>query len=141
MRGVLTMSKLGRIMAGAAVALAMSAGGSQAALQLQVVDSVNVSAAFGLAFDGTNVWYSTGFNTYGRINQTAAGMPTIGSTFSAPVWSALAWDGTNLAFASGSTIYYMTTSGASAGTQGIARSAGLIDGLDIEGGRSSGRLT
>jgi hypothetical protein len=123
--------------AAAAVALSLSGGGAQAALVLNIVDSVVVNSAFGLAYDGTNIWYSTGFNTYGRINQTVAGMPTFGSVFSAPVWSALAYDSVkgDLAFAQGSTVYYRTTAGVADGTLNIGRSAGLIDGFDIESGK------
>lgn len=106
-----------------------------APLTLNVVDSVNVANAFGLAFDGTNIWYSTGNNVVGRINQNVAGMAAFGPTFSAPVWSALAWNGSNLAFAQGNRVYYRSTSGADMGSITIGRSAGLIDGFDIEGGK------
>lgn len=121
-----------------ATALAASALCSQtanAALTLSVIDSVGVQSAFGLAWDGTNIWYSTGFNTYGRINQNAPGMAAFGPVYNSGVWSALAFDGTNLAFATGNQIRYFTTSGVAAGTQTIGRSAGLIDGLDIDGGK------
>lgn len=106
-----------------------------APLTLNVVDSVNVASAFGLAFDGTNIWYTTGFQTTGRINQNVAGMAAFGATFSAPVWSAMAWAGSNLAFAQGNQVYYRSTTGADMGSLTIGRSDGLIDGFDIEGGK------
>lgn len=127
---------LAKTSAAAAVALSLSAGGAQAALVLNVVDSVAVGSAFGLAYDGTNIWYST-TSSYGRIDQTVAGMPTFGSVYSAPVWSALAYDSVkgDLAFTQGNQVYYRTTSGVADGQLAIARSAGLIDGFDIEAGK------
>lgn len=120
----------------AAVTAALFCGPAQASpLVLNVVDSVNVASAFGLAFDGTNIWYTTGFQTTGRIDQTTAGMPTFGSTFTGPVWSALAWTGSSLAFTNGNQVYYRSTTGADLGSLTLGRSAGLIDGFDIEGGK------
>lgn len=131
------MTSCSKLLSVAAIAAAaLCSQGANAALSLSVIDSVNVDYAFGLAYDGTNVWYSDGYQNFRRINQNVPGMAPFGPTYNSGIWSALAFDGTNLAFANGSTIsYYGTTSGLSAGTQTIGRSAGLIDGFDIEGGK------
>lgn len=130
-------SILKRSVAATCLASAFFCGPAQAVpLTLEVVDSVNVNSAFGLAFDGTNIWYTTGGSrTTGRIDQNSAGMAAFGSTFVAPVWSAMAWTGTSLAFANGNTVYYRSTTGVDMGTLTLGRSAGLIDGFDIDGGK------
>jgi hypothetical protein len=120
---------------GLMLAASVFSGSAQAALTLQVVDSVSVQNAFGLAYDGTNIWYSTGTNQVGRIDQNVPGMTNLGVVFTAPAWSALAWTGTSLAFASGNQLLYRSTTGTSMGSLTLSRSAGLIDGLDIEGGK------
>jgi hypothetical protein len=121
---------------GTAMAAALICGSAQAApLTLSVIDSVNISYAFGLAFDGTNIWYADGFRNVRRIDQNTAGMPAFGNSFVAPVWSAMAWTGSSLAFANGNTLYYRSTTGADLGSMTLGRSAGLIDGLDIENGK------
>jgi hypothetical protein len=119
------------------VAAAFSSSTQAASLTLEVVDHLNVPtySAFGLAFDGTNIWYSEAGGVYGRIDQTVAGMPKIGATYSVPGMAALAWTGTNLAFAIGNQLVFRSTSGVDMGTLALGRSAGLIDGLDIEGGK------
>ncbi len=118
-----------------AIAAVFGSMSAQAALTLSVIDSVAVSGAFGLAYDGTNIWYSTNSRVVGRIDQNAPGMAAFGPTFAAPVWAAMAWTGSSLAFANGNTLYYRSTTGADLGSMTLGRSAGLIDGLDIEGGK------
>lgn len=114
-------------------AAAMVAPSAHAVLDIEVVASLSLNSAFGLAFDGTNLWYST-TGTFGRIDQTT--MTTLGASYSAPVWSEMAWDGSNLVFAQGSTLYQRSNvDGTATGTKTINRSAGLIDGLDIEDGK------
>ena len=120
-----------------AIAAAFGSMSAQAALTLSVIDSLNVSpyTAFGLAFDGTNIWYSEASGVFGRIDQTVAGMPKIGPTYAVPGMSALAWTGSNLAFALGNQLVYRSTTGVNMGSLTLGRRAGLIDGLDIEGGK------
>lgn len=129
-----------KLMAAAiASAALLSAGAANAALTLTVVDSHGgggFGSYFGLAYDGTNVWYST-TNSYQRIDQNVAGMPFIGPSYSVPAWSDMAFDGTNLAFVSGSTMYFRGTDGSNQGTRSLigAPGGGLIDGFDIDGGK------
>lgn len=128
--------QLRKSLIGTLITAAVISSPAQAALTLTVIDSVNVSSAFGLAFDGSNIWYEDGFRNVGKIDQNAPGMTVLNpNVFSAPVWSAMAWDGSNLAFAQGNTLYKYSTSGISQGNLTLGRSAGLIDGLDIEGGK------
>lgn len=119
------------------IAVALGSTSAQAALTLSVIDSLSVTpyTAFGLAYDGTNIWYSEAGGVYGRIDQTVAGMPKIGATYAVPGMSAMAWTGSNLAFAIGNQLVYRSTSGTNMGSLTLGRSGGLIDGLDIEGGK------
>jgi hypothetical protein len=116
-----------------AIAGAFAAPAANAKLDLTVIASMSVPYAFGLAYDGTNVWYSTATQAFGKINQNT--MTLNGSTMTAPVWSEIAWDGSHIVFAQGSQLYLTNVDGTSAGTKSIGRSAGLIDGFDIEGGK------
>jgi hypothetical protein len=123
-----------KVMICAAIAATFASTAAHATLDLTVVGSMNVTSAFGLAFDGTNVWYSTP-SQFQRIDQ--ATMTALGSSFSVPVWSEIAWDGSHIVFASGSTLTLKNTDGTSAGTKTLTGGSpgGLIDGLDIDGGK------
>ena len=129
------------LLTAATSAAILASGAANATLTLSVVDSHGgggFGSYFGLAFDGSNLWYSTG-STFQKVDQNAAGMPFIGPAYSAPVWSAMAFDGTNLAFVSGKTIYYRSpVDGSAQGTATLIGGPGgsLIDGFDIEAGKA-----
>lgn len=107
---------------------------------LDIVDSFARSGPFGLAYDGSNLWWS---QNDGSIHEmTTAGVDT-GRNITGPNWSALAWSGTQLATAGGGGITLFdksTTVGTVSYTtlsphfQSIAGSPQfLTDGLDIQG--------
>ena len=128
--------KFGLIAAAAVAALAAPV--ANAALDLQVVGSVNLTSAFGLAFDGTNVWYSTQNGTIGRLNKDT--MTVFGSTYGTGHWGEMAFDGTNVIVAGqndGKLYSYSTVDGSAQGSKQLvnAPEVGLIDGLDIDGGK------
>jgi len=78
----------GSILVGAAVAISPVA--ANAAITLNIVDSFDRSSAFGLAFDGTNIWWS---DSGGSIHEmTTSGVDT-GNVITGTTWSALAWNG------------------------------------------------
>jgi len=121
--------------------LALGLTGPASALTLNVVDHGNYGfGAFGLLFDGTNVWVSEGVggNVIAQINQNAAGMPLTGvtRTLSGPgCCGAMGWDGTHFVSSSGSVIgFFDATTGATAGSITTAVSGGLNDGLDFDHG-------
>ena len=126
-----------QLIAAAAVA-ALAVPVAHAALDLQVVGSTKVTNAFGLAYDGTNVWYSTYGGTLGRLDQGT--MTLVGSTYNTGIWGELAWDGTNIAQANQTTraiSFFSNVDGTAQGSRTItgASGYGLIDGLDIYGGK------
>lgn len=91
--------------------LALGLAGPASALTLTVVDSGNYSfGAFGLLFDDTNVWVSTGVgsNVIAQINQNAPGMPLTGvtRTLTGGGTGAMAWDGSRFVSASGKTVFF-----------------------------------
>ncbi|WP_293479166.1 PEPxxWA-CTERM sorting domain-containing protein [Phenylobacterium sp.] len=122
--------------------LALGAASSASAdISLLVVDSYARSGAFGLAYDGANIWWS---DDGGRIHEmTTSGVDT-GKTVQGPYWSALAYNSANqkLVTMQGGSItqfdrataagqHYTSlnpTTTAIAGGYG-----GLIDGLDVQG--------
>ena len=122
----------------AAAVTALAAPVANAALDLQVVGSTEVRGAFGLAYDGTNVWYSTNSGTLGRLNQGT--MALVGSTYNTGIWGELAWDGTNIAQANQDTraiSFFSNVDGTFQSSRTItgASGNGLIDGLDIYGSK------
>lgn len=119
----------------AAIALSVSVPAS-AAITLDLIASYARSAPFGLAYDGTNLWWSDNGRTVHQM--TTAGVDT-GTTFTGPVWSELAWNGSQLMQASGTTVYFFDAgTGANQTTQTITASPytgfSLNDGLDWDGG-------
>lgn len=113
--------------------------GAANALTLTVVDSLTTTNPFGVAFDGTNVWFSTGVggNVIHKIDQNAAGMPIIGSpvTLTGGGTGALGWDGSHFVSSSGTTIYFFNTNGTLNSSTAITAPVsgfGLIDGLDFD---------
>ena len=109
---------------------------SAASITLVDIASFPKSAPFGLAFDGTTMWYSDGFSNAYKFNSTTGA--TVGSAV--PInWSELGWDplvnGGSLVTASGSQIQWRNpTTGAVTQTLTVAAAGGgLIDGLDVNG--------
>ncbi|MBI3711153.1 MAG: PEP-CTERM sorting domain-containing protein [Proteobacteria bacterium] len=111
-------------------------------ITLNLVDSFVRTTPFGLAFDGTNVWYGDFAGSFAH-EMTTAGVDT-GNTTPAPVggagWNAMAWSGTQLITGSNAqqTIYMLdrntganqsslTVTGATGGNQ-----FSLVDGLDFD---------
>ncbi len=126
--------KLPRTLAAAVVVSGL--GATQAgAITLELIDTYVRSGPFGLAFDGTNIWWS---QNNAQINQmTLAGVDT-GVTFAGPVWSELAWNGSQLLSAQNTTIYaFDAGTGANQTTQTLLASpftgiTNLIDGFDFD---------
>lgn len=121
---------------GAVFGALLATSASAAPITLELIDSYNRSSAFGLAFDGTNIWWSDSSRVIHEM--TTSGVDT-GRSFSGPVWSELAWNGTQLIQARGNTVYYFDAgTGANMTTDTItapgARAGGLTDGLDWDNG-------
>jgi len=127
-----------------ACVLAIAMNVSAVTVTLQVVDSnPTVGSIFGVLFDGTNIWASTGVgsSTIRQYNQNLAGMPLTGvtRTLTGPgCCGAMAWDGTNFVSASGATVGFfnaVTGSSVSSVTVTGTTGSGLIDGLDYDNGQ------
>lgn len=102
---------------------------SASTIELKLIDSYVKESPFGLAFDGTNIFWSTGFGT--TIHKmTTAGVDT-GDVFNGPVWSELAWNGSQLLASDGGTLYKFDRDGGNLTSENIAAlGPELIDGLD-----------
>jgi len=122
------------------LALATSA---QAAVTLTLVDSYARSNAFGLAYDGSNIWWS---DSGGAIHGMSTNGVDTGKTVQGPYWSALAYnDGANklVVMQNGSIVQFDRPTGLgetytnlNPSTTPIAGGyGGLIDGLDTQGSR------
>lgn len=130
------------LLALAAVSATAIATTASADISLVVVDSYARSNAFGLAYDGANIWWS---DSGGAIHEmTTSGLDT-GKSAQGPYWSALAYNDANqkLVTMQGSAITQFDRptaanqaySNLDATTTQIAGGyGGLIDGLDVEGG-------
>jgi hypothetical protein len=133
---VLRVKWFSALIVGALVALGL--GGAADALTLTVVDSLNTSNPFGVLFDGTNVWFSSGVggSTLHQINQNAAGLPVTGVTRTlsgAGCCGAMAWDGTHFVSAASGTVgFFNAVTGAFVSSVGTSGGGGLIDGLDFD---------
>ncbi len=122
-----------------AIVLALGLSSSAEALTLQVVDSLTTESPFGVLFDGTNVWFSTGIggNVIHKIDQNSAGIPIIGSpvTLAGGGTGAMAWDGSHFLSSASKTITFFNPNGSLASSLAItANTTGfsLIDGLDFD---------
>ncbi|HEY9234406.1 MAG TPA: PEPxxWA-CTERM sorting domain-containing protein [Phenylobacterium sp.] len=110
-------------------------------MTLQIVDSFARPNAFGLAYDGANIWWS---NSSGTIHEmTTAGVDT-GKSVQGPYWSALAYNGANsklVVMQGANTISFdrpgaagMNYASLNPTITGVAGGyGGLIDGLDVQG--------
>jgi hypothetical protein len=119
------------------------ASAAHAAVTLQLVDSYAKSnGAFGLAFDGTNMWYSNGSGTI--YEMTTNGVDT-GNSITGNYWSALAFNSLNskLVTMQGGIVKQFdraTAANVAIATLNPTTNAvasgygGLIDGLDVENG-------
>jgi len=113
----------------AIVASASSAGA--ASISLKLVDSFQRSGPFGLAFDGTYIYWS---QNNAQVHQmTTSGVDTGLAPFSGQVWSELAWDGSQLMSTRNGNLYKFDVGGGNLTTSSI-RYDGLIDGLDYDQG-------
>jgi hypothetical protein len=135
------MNKL--LFATALSGVALMAAPAEAAVTLNLVSSFAKSnGAFGLAYDGTNIWYSNGSGT---IYEMSTGGVDTGNSITGNYWSALAYNSVTNQLAtmtggvmkqfSRATAANVNISTLGAVTTNIAGGrGGLIDGLDIEGG-------
>jgi PEP-CTERM motif len=116
---------------------------ASAAVTLNLVASYNkANGAFGLAYDGTNIWYSNASGTI--FEMTTSGVDT-GKSITGNYWSALAFNSANnkLATMQSGVLKQFDRAGAAnvnittlnvTNTNIAGGYGGLIDGLDIEGG-------
>ena len=132
------------LLAGVAALAALAiAAPAQAAVTLNIVASyAKPNGAFGLAYDGTNMWYS---NSAGTIYEMSTNGVDTGNSITGNYWSALAFNSANNKLATmqngilkqfnRATAAGVNISTLSPTTTSIAGGYGsLIDGLDIEGG-------
>jgi hypothetical protein len=126
---------------GLGVAFGLASAGIAKAdtVTLVLVDSYSVASPFGLAFDGTNIWFSNLSGGNVARQMTTSGVVT-GITTPTPFqYGALAWTGTQLAQASN--LQVKTFDRITGGNQttinvtgGVTNPYGLVDGLDIDNG-------
>ncbi len=116
----------------------MAAFDSQAAtITLNLIDSYAKSAPFGLAFDGTNIYWS---QSNRQIRQMTTNGVDTGVSWTGPVWSELAFDVVNskIVQAQNQTIYYQNVGGGAVTTQVLSSvmtgGTSLQDGLDVDNG-------
>ena len=103
-------------------------------IDLKVVDTFARSSPFGLAYDGTNIWWGDSSSTLHQM--TTSGVDTGVTTTNPAGWSAISWDGSHLLGASGSSIFkFNRDTGAIDSTISSPFPDGLIDGLGYGGGR------
>lgn len=130
-----------RLFFGVAAAAVVVASPANAAITMTLVDSYNRSGAFGLAYDGSSIWWS---DSSGFIHEMTTGGVDTGDIVAGPYWSALGYDSlaAKLVVMQGSstTAFDRSTSGTMSYaslnplTTAIAGGyGGLIDGLDVEG--------
>ena len=134
------MKKLFATVAFSAIVLASGAA-SATTVTLNLVASYSRSDAFGLAYDGSHVWWSDGG---GSIHEMTTGGIDTGNVITGTQWSALAWDASKTKIATvtrnGITEYDRATTGSVSSSSlnavhtDLAGSPNfLTDGLDIEG--------
>lgn len=114
-------------------ALSLSMATSAQALTLSVIQSMAMGGgqAFGVAFDGTNIWVSGADTVLRQVNQTS--MTLTGTSINQGRWSADAWDGSHFLTASGGTIFRLNPNGTNAGSFSLTGGfGGLIDGLGFD---------
>ena len=106
-------------------------------ITLQLVDTYDRADPFGLAFDGTHIYWS---DPSAIIHQmTTAGVDT-GTNWSGPYWSELAWDAAKnqLATVQNQTVNYFDVGGGNPSAQVLTSPmAGIVflqDGFDIDMG-------
>lgn len=116
------------------ILLAASIQASADTFELEVVDTFTKASPFGLAYDGTHIYWS---DFGGTIHQmTTSGIDT-GVTQSSPAGaSELGWSGTQLVASSGTNIFFFDpVTGANQSTLAITAPISgfsLIDGLDFD---------
>ena len=102
-----------------ALAVAIAGPSGAADITLDLVASYERTSPFGLAYDGSNIWWSDDSRT---VHQMTTGGDDTGTTFTGPVWSELAWNGSQLIQASGTTVYFFDRDGTNQTTQSITAS-------------------
>lgn len=129
------------LFAATAAVVTAFASAASADISLVVVDSYARSNAFGLAYDGSNIWWA---DSGGMIHEMTTGGVDTGNSAYGPYWSALAYNSADqkLVTMRGNSITQFdrptgagqSYSSLNATTTEIAGGyGGLIDGLDIEG--------
>lgn len=130
------------LFAATAMAAAFTASVASAGISLVIVDSYSRGSAFGLAYDGANIWWS---DDGGTIHEMSTSGVDTGNAITGTTWSALAWNSANNKIAivenNGITQYDRATAGVTSGgslnpthTNIAGNPNFLTDGLDIEGG-------
>jgi hypothetical protein len=133
---------LGTVFGAAAIMGLGIAPAAATTVTLSLVATYAKLGAFGLAYDGTNVWWS---DNSGNIHEMTTNGVDTGNVITGTQWSALAWDASNskiaTVFGGGLQEYDRATTGSVAGSalnpvfKPIAGSPQfLTDGLDIQGG-------
>lgn len=118
----------------AVAAFSLFSASAAHALTLSVVQSMNMGSrqAFGVAYDGSNIWVSGDDSVLRQVNQSS--MTLTGTTINQGMWSADAWDGSHFLTASSTTVYRLNPNGTSAGSFSVTGGSGysLIDGLGYD---------
>jgi hypothetical protein len=108
-----------------------------ATITLQLIDSYPRTGPFGLAFDGTHIYWSQSGR---QITQMTTSGADTGVSWVGPVWSELAWDSSKgqLASAQFQTLYYYDVGGGNQTTETLNDAmtgiTSLQDGFDIDSG-------
>lgn len=131
------MTRIAAVTRGAFILCCLVPAASAATITLNLVATYQRTAPFGLAWDGSHIYWSDSSTTVHQM--TLSGVDT-GVAWSAPVWSELAYDSVRgqLASAQFQTIYYYDIGGGNLTTQtlndAMAGFTGLQDGFDIDDG-------
>lgn len=112
----------------------MAGGAHASTITLNLVDSYSKSNPFGMAYDGSNIWWGDNSGTLHEM--TKNGVDT-GTILNANRFSALAWSGSQLVQAQSNTLFFFDTDGSNSTTAHISGTTGysLIDGLDYDHGQ------
>ena len=118
--------------------MVLTASTAGAQITLSLVNSYANTGPFGLAFDGTSIWWSNSGGT--AYEMSLSGVQTGSSVVMPGGWSALAYDASrgdlvSKGTGSSSVNWFNKSTGAVTLSITAPRPAGLIDGLDVENGQ------